>query len=244
MRRLLCLAGFVLVQALAGCAATHSKPAETREIAQLAGVVNTSDFFVPAGEIILIPADFELRASGVIRIDGVLRAVHDPEGSGWRDAPCIKLCSPLGVVISGSIEGARGRDGRATFRGENDLDSPDRMGGFGSDIVIDAPLSVVDGVLTAGDGGLGGAHSRGGRGGDVLFLGNAVTSNEAPNGAGAKGGMGGGARQNLVSGLRSGEPGRAGNAIVQPTAASATPMTSDQLLEYRFRDAAPAPRTR
>jgi len=241
MRRLLCLAGFVLVQTLVGCAATHSTRPEASDETVLSGLVYAHDFFVPAGQVVLIPADFELRASGVIRIDGVLRAVHAPQGPGPQDAPKIKLCSPNGVVITGSIEGARGRDGRTTLVDEHDLDSADRMGGCGSDIVIDAPISVVDGVLQAGEGGVGGPHARGGRGGEVIFLGNAVTSNDARSGAGSRGGAGGGIAPGLVQGLRHGTPGGGGRAVVLPVAGSSGPMDSDQLLKYTFPDTAWTP---
>lgn len=219
MQTVVCKLSLLLSTLLAGALPAFGSQdiAERPFEASPGSVLVVSDFVVPADSELVFASSVEIRASGVVRIEGVLRTVTDPAWPTGSDAPSIVLKSPVGIVVTGKIIGSRGRDGRMELRGPEDLDSRDRNGGRGSDIILDAPMCLIDGIVEAGDGGTGGPSAIGGRGGDFYATGNAVASPDAPTSASSYGGDGAGCAKRVDFQFRPGRPGRGGHAIVLGT---------------------------
>ncbi len=191
---------------------THTSPATPPR--QVEGVLVVNDFTIPAGAEMVVTSDLEIHATGIIRIDGRLRVTDRSPESSTPNAPCVLLKSTTGIVVTGTIMGGRGGDGRMSLRSFEDIESADRNGGRGSSVTLDAPMCILDGEVRAGDGGTGGPHALGGRGGDVIVTGNAVTSPDAAPNAGGYGGGGGTCAQNIRADWIYGQPGRGGDAVV------------------------------
>lgn len=127
------------------------------------GTIMLGDFYVPPDEEIVFTGPVDLRATGEIVIDGVVRGV----GMGSADdVPYLmQFASMTGIIIRGELICYSGYDGKEF--GED--------GGRGGDLVLRAPILVGATEVKAGRGGSGAAGGgNGGLGGTLRSYGAAV----------------------------------------------------------------------
>jgi hypothetical protein len=127
------------------------------------GIVMLGDFYVPPDEEIVFTGPVDLRATGEIVIDGVVRGVGM---SSADEAPYLmQFSSMTGIVIRGELICYPGYDGKEF--GED--------GGRGGDLVLRAPILFGATEVKGGRGGNGAiGGGDGGRGGTLMSYGAAI----------------------------------------------------------------------
>ena len=128
----------------------------------LAGLVECEGFVVPAGKTVWVEGNLEIRCSGPVEIDGMLRVRS--QGAGAGDAFDVVIRSESSIRIDGVLMGGRGGD---AFLGSVDMLNCTTRGGAGTDWFLEAPELVVQGSVHAGPGGRSGPNAAGGGGGHV-----------------------------------------------------------------------------
>ncbi len=139
------------------------------------GLLVCERFIVPEGEEVWVLGDTEIRSSGPVRIDGMLRVVAPASGQGdegatraSRQAPDLLINSQVGIWVAGVVQGA---DGAPGLMGLPTLQNCTEGGGAGGDLELRAPLLTIEGLIVGGDGGASGPNAKAARGGDVRIYG-------------------------------------------------------------------------
>lgn len=129
------------------------------------GLVVCERFTVADGEVVWVLGDTEIRCSGPVRIDGMLRvAFGAPVAGASKDAPDLVIESQVGIWVAGVVQGA---DGAPGLMGLPTLQNCMEAGGAGGDMELRAPFLRVEGLIVGGDGGASGPNANAARGGDV-----------------------------------------------------------------------------
>ncbi len=133
----------------------------------LSGRIEVVDFMVPSGTTVFVAEDLEISATRNIEIRGQLIGRKRQQDDVGMNGPDITLRAGRGVYVTGAVLGGRGQDvvpgGRSNA-------------GRGSNITIEAIVTVVDGKIRAGDGGTALPGGHGGNGGEVVIIGDGVSS--------------------------------------------------------------------
>lgn len=163
----------------------------------VSGSMIVSSFVVPDGVEITVDRELTVVATSGILVRGVVLCT-DATGEE-QDAPGIELSSAAEIDIPGMILGGRGISAAGS-------------GGRGSSIALRAPRVWIDGLVQAGDGGVGIAGGRGGDGGNALVCGFLLVHESDPqpslvSGAGGDGGAG------VLPGQAGGDGGDSGFSI-------------------------------
>ena len=128
----------------------------------------TSDIFaetvtIAAGSNVTIYDNITIYAKRII-INGTMESVSTYYVTG-KAAPRIVLMAEESIAIRGNMTGGKALSGE--HQGE--------AGQGGTDIILDAPIVFINGIVRAGDGGDGGTAANGGGGGSVIVFGMSVT---------------------------------------------------------------------
>lgn len=193
------VAGFAVVSLLTACASVESRPALTLHTESLRGNLEVASLTIPAGTTIGYDSDLVIDSEGDIVIAGTLNGLTRPASEVVTnpDGGDLTLRSATQIVISGSVIGAPGRDGRvnpATLRllgleegaandapeqidaqlhaylvehGSAGIDVTIFDAGAGGDVRLIAPKIVVN-MVRGGRAGSGGPGGNGGAGGTVM----------------------------------------------------------------------------
>jgi len=179
-----------------------------------------TNILVPEGVEISIDHSLQIHASGRLLVEGNLRIADIPvlpvadTQDGWN----LELIADERMTIKGSITGGRGSH-------YEDLDpqvTQHLQGGRGSTILMTSPDLLVTGLVTAGDGGEGGAGARAGDGGAIISIGALLSDHDlSPSeieslptritDIGGRGGLGG--RGDVELGLAPGDSGNSGEVV-------------------------------
>ena len=183
---------------LAACSSVDSRPAVTVRAEPLRGEMQVASLTIPEGTALGYDTDLVVDSGGDITIAGSLNGLARPAGESAvnPDGANLTLRSATQIVISGSVTGAPGRDGRVnpeTLRllglepsvtpydpeqideqlraylaehGAEGIDVTIFDGGRGGDVRLIAPKIVVN-LVRAGRAGNGGPGGNGGAGGTV-----------------------------------------------------------------------------
>lgn len=178
----------------------------------ISGLVSAENITVEEGSVVFVRGDAQLRATQDIIIRGVIRVLDvELPGKDSDHAGFLDLEAQGRLLLFGQIYGGQGR----SFPSEMADYYYGRSGGDGSSIRLCAPdLSIPLGFVRAGDGGVGGACSRGGKGGTLFLTGRPLLTDGIPEetleampfhvgkltGKGAKGGRGSEKFSNLTPG--------------------------------------------
>jgi hypothetical protein len=228
----------VLVSLLTACAADDSLPSIDVRAEPLRGELTVASVSVPEGTTLAYDSDLVIDCQGDIVIAGTLMGLARParESASCPDGADLTLKSATQIVISGSVIGAPGRDGRVnaeTLRllgldaqptsydpkqideqlqayvsqhGTDGIDLTIFDAGRGGNVHLVAPKILVN-LVRAGAAGSGGPGGSGGDGGTLR-----TTPNCCAWQAGALGGFGGagGHAGAAMWEIRNGLAGRAG----------------------------------
>lgn len=168
---------------------------------EVRGQIAARSILVPVSARVIVREDSFLAAQEWIRIDG---EVVIADATGAVDAPDLVLQAGRFIELPGRVLGGRGADGTGAKGGE---------GGAGSDVVLQAPVSWVDGRVVGGAGGRGSPPASGGDGGTVRVFG-ACLSRVADAEAELVGGAGGRGGDGTPEHIHAGRGGRGGDAVV------------------------------
>ncbi|MCP5024585.1 MAG: hypothetical protein GY930_22830 [bacterium] len=145
------------------------------------GLVVCERFSVAKGEEVWVLGDTEIRSSGPVRIDGMLRVAFEGAVAGMppasRDAPDLVIDSQAGIWVAGVVQGAHGAPG---LIGLPTLQNCMEAGGAGGDLELRAPFLKVEGLIVGGDGGASGPNAKAARGGDVRIYGPCSSPRSVP----------------------------------------------------------------
>ena len=212
--------------ALVASTSCRTQPAGATAEGGLRGRLEVERFHVGPGETVWIDDDVHIVAATNIVVEGELIARDRAAGRPSANGPRITLEAGDGIVVLGAVRGGRGAD-------RLDLDE---IGGDGSSITAIAPYVVIDGLIQGGEGGTSGPSMAGGRGGDVLLVGQALTTRSDGKSTylGGQGGTGGkGDAEHGAGGA--GGPGGAGGAggsiRVEPPRTPSTKTVEEFLLD-------------
>lgn len=186
----------------------HSADRTVVEGEVLRGVMSVQRFHVPEGITAFVDEDFEVLASDSIRIEGRLEVSGD-EARTAPAAPSLTLSAGALLEITGTVEAVSAHLGVQT-------EGPGLASGNGrpgTDIVLQAPVILVDGVVRAGPGEQGSSGRQGGKGGSVLVIGQTLTRTTGNGETGIFGGAGG-AGGPVGRGFRDGLPGGDGGDVL------------------------------
>ena len=133
----------------------------------------TAAILVPAGQTLVLKETTELRSKGPIRIDGAVLGQVRPSDAACKDGVGITLVSDTIIVVTGRVvggEGARSTDAVPS------VENCQMVGGNGGNVVLRAPVVVVNGLVIGGRGGDSGPNANAGNGGAVDVAGWLVTT--------------------------------------------------------------------
>ena len=238
------VASFAIVLLLAACVSVESRQALTLHSESLRGNLEVASLTIPAGTTIGYDSDLVIDSVGDIVIAGTLNGLARPasEVATNPDGGDLTLRSATQIVISGSVIGAPGRDGRinpATLRllgldegaanydpeqidaqlhaylvehGSAGIDVTIFDAGAGGDVRLIAPKIVVN-MVRGGRAGSGGPGGNGGAGGAVMTTPCCLAWSEgAPGCFGGEGGQAGDGAWEVRNG-RVGNAGPGGGAL-------------------------------
>jgi len=123
-------------------------------------------FLLVKGEVLRPVEDLVIEAATEIDIQGTIVGADKGAGTSSSDGVSITLVAGQVIRISGSILAGHGMSAPP---GLGSADSIGYPAGRGGSIMLDAPVIIIEDSLVAGNGGIGGAHRTGGKGGDLSF---------------------------------------------------------------------------
>jgi hypothetical protein len=133
-------------------------------------------FHLIAGDTYWLEEDFELEARREVIVEGRLLGALRAD-SGDSKGVSIKITSNEAIIIRGDIIAGMGA---AAYSGMTDRTTCVLKGGAGGDVVLSAPLILVDGRIMAGAGGVSGPNAEAPAGGVVRTQGTVLTTREDP----------------------------------------------------------------
>ena len=135
---------------------------------QASGVLSVASWSVAAGTVYTATGDLHVVSEGDVLVAGHVLGAARVAGQGPLDGIDLRISSRTRIVVEGLV---RAGEGGNAFAGESAASNCQLPSGAGGDVILEAPLIIIDGRVVAGNGGIAGANAAAARGGAVELRG-------------------------------------------------------------------------
>lgn len=135
---------------------------------QTSGVWSVPTWSVASGSVYTATGDLHVVSEGDVLIAGHVLGAARVAGQAQLDGIDLRISSRTRIVVEGLVRAGEGGNAFAEVSTESNCQL---RGGAGGDVILEAPLIIVDGRVVAGNGGQSGANAAATRGGAVELRG-------------------------------------------------------------------------